>query len=217
MKKLLLFATFVIIVSIGFCQVIPDSLKGVYSGLFYYKTSNDTNWSSISSATMYIYTIDTSNCEIYYNFTNNPPGYSALYYTTYSFCLNPTGTHEFYDLDSLKMIEDNIAQPPPITYTVTEHFYGKQIPGTSETVGIKKVNIDNVINVFPNPIENNVYINVQNTEIAEINIYTITGQVLYSRKANIETTVNLSFLEKGVYFMELKTCTGLIYKKIIKE
>lgn len=201
-------------------QVIPDSLRGIYAGLSYYKTSNDTNWAEIVNDTMYVYSLDTSTCIMHDNYGyNNPPGVTDLFITEYSFCNhNPSDSnwyHKFYDLDSLKMIDDNQVQPPPYSYTVTERFYGKQIPGSSETVGIREINIDNAINVFPNPTEDKVYINVPNATVTEITIFALTGQKVYNENLTTANTINLGFLQKGVYFLQVKTTTAALIKKII--
>jgi hypothetical protein len=219
-KYILLFVTLIAIYNICLAQVIPDSLKGIYTGLFYYKTSQDSTWASIDSATLYIYTIDSSNCLIWDNFVNNPPGLDDYFITSYNYCnnapINPNYYHKFYDLDSVSMIANNGAQPPPATYTVTEHFYGKKVPGSSLTVGINNLNVYNRINIFPNPAIEDLTIEVQ--QKSTIDILNIQGQTIIQQTLPLgKTDIDISGLAKGVYILRLCLNDKTEVKRIVKE
>ncbi len=73
-------------------------------------------------------------------------------------------------------------------------------------------------NVFPNPFTTNL--NIENkTDIKRLSIFNNLGKVVVV-KENINaliTTVDLTSIAKGIYFLQLQTNEGTITKKIIKE
>lgn len=81
---------------------------------------------------------------------------------------------------------------------------------TSE-VGI--ANVDNTVSVYPNPA--NSYINVNaNSNISNVEIYTIAGQKVGDFTANSNnTSINTSNLTSGLYLMQIHTENGVINKK----
>ena len=77
--------------------------------------------------------------------------------------------------------------------------------------------IDDVV-VFPNPSQGNFTIYQGNNSIEEIWIYNIAGELVYKRIQNgnsLYTSLDLNFLEKGIYIISLiKENGGSIQKKI---
>jgi len=86
------------------------------------------------------------------------------------------------------------------------------------------VNGQNIVQVFPNPIQNQFYIYLRNfpTATASINLYNSVGQLVYSRKIDIPngsefTEVPAQHLAKGVYILKIKTDNGIkVVKKLVK-
>ncbi|UZO80616.1 T9SS type A sorting domain-containing protein [Aquimarina sp. ERC-38] len=74
--------------------------------------------------------------------------------------------------------------------------------------------------IGPNPFLNNLSINLEQT-VAEltINIYSFTGQIVYSLiNHNIsETEINLQNLNSGIYMMNLTFGNRIINKKLVKK
>ncbi len=89
------------------------------------------------------------------------------------------------------------------------------------TIGVKEVNPDASVNIFPNPSNGNfnVIISNNNIEPTDIVVYNMIGEevdhlshhVLYTKqvKINLENQCN------GVYFVKVKTDNGSITKKLI--
>jgi len=77
------------------------------------------------------------------------------------------------------------------------------------------------VNVYPNPVQNNLFIENNGLEINEINIMTLDGQVI-NHKASIrqgidKTQINTSQLDTGIYLLKLETPTESIIKKILVQ
>ncbi len=80
--------------------------------------------------------------------------------------------------------------------------------------GIEEVaTIANSVKVYPNPT--NGVVNIANAENASIEVYTITGTLVRSiKRANVNTTINLSNLSKGTYLVKVVKDNNVVTKKI---
>ena len=81
-------------------------------------------------------------------------------------------------------------------------------------------NNNNVIKLSPNPVSDilNVKLPILNTNNVNIKIFNLTGNKLLTEKSNSNTfNIDLSFLEKGVYFIKIETGRINYIGKIIKE
>ena len=88
------------------------------------------------------------------------------------------------------------------------------------TASINDLNNKLKFYVFPNPFDEtfNIQINVQN---AVIKIYTVLGELIKEKKINatqnINTKINLSSQEAGIYFVEITSIKGSKQLKIVKK
>lgn len=76
--------------------------------------------------------------------------------------------------------------------------------------------IEYPISIFPNPVRE--ILNIQKAGGADIYLYSVTGQLVYSQK-NIEdrTNINLNSFEKGIYLLRLRINSHSISRLIIKR
>ncbi len=75
------------------------------------------------------------------------------------------------------------------------------------------------INVYPNPVENELFIATE-MNVEEIAIYDVYGRETIRRQVNETTSqqvVNVADLNGGVYFVKIVTDNGEIVKRFIKE
>lgn len=89
------------------------------------------------------------------------------------------------------------------------------------TVGLKETKkSSNKLWVYPNPTEGNLNINLDhNAENASVNLYDITGEIIYEGILHnaYRTNIDLSDLAAGVYFLEIKEGEFKSVEKIIKQ
>ena len=84
----------------------------------------------------------------------------------------------------------------------------------SEVVDVKQ----NIFNVFPNPTNGLLNIELGNTEKYTVSVYNVLGQTVLSESANtISTVIDLSSFEKGVYMLELSYQDKILTKQIVVE
>ena len=76
--------------------------------------------------------------------------------------------------------------------------------------------INNVLAVYPNPTQD--YVNINIVSSTAFKLLNINGQILKEGLLiNGKNTINLSDFKSGLYFLNLKTDSGIIIKKIIKN
>lgn len=86
-----------------------------------------------------------------------------------------------------------------------------------EHIGINEY--ENHFEIFPNPVDNKLYIN-SNNAIEEISIYNITGLMVYKEQADRRSNqyiIDVDTLQSGIYFIEIRTDNNSIIKRFIKK
>ena len=111
------------------------------------------------------------------------------------------------------------------TVLATTDFEGNPIPfdGTNPDIGIYEfqstLNIgssslnENIV-IYPNPSKGIITILGNKSQIKELNLVNINGQIVLNN-ISINEIIDLSFLCNGVYFMRFETSNKIIMKKII--
>jgi hypothetical protein len=88
--------------------------------------------------------------------------------------------------------------------------------GSYQTVStsIKDISLNKAWEIYPNPTNGKLYIESGGLQIEKVEIFDITGRTVFT---SYETTIDLSQLSPGTYFVKLKTDRGELTKKVIKE
>jgi hypothetical protein len=81
--------------------------------------------------------------------------------------------------------------------------------------GINEVK-KSLINVYPNPVQNQLFIELDNQEVTEITILDYAGRIVKTINGNA-TTVNVSDLTKGIYILKVTTEKGVSANRFIKQ
>ncbi|HNW97824.1 MAG TPA: T9SS type A sorting domain-containing protein [Bacteroidales bacterium] len=90
---------------------------------------------------------------------------------------------------------------------------------TVNTTGIAdNTNNKNYFELYPNPAYDFLTVINPGIQNAKYSIYNVQGKLLYFQPAvNKNTTINISNLEKGVYFIKAESTEGTTIKRFIKE
>ncbi len=93
---------------------------------------------------------------------------------------------------------------------------GRTFAFTDLTTGINKVVASNTVVVYPNPATSTVNVVTNNGEAATIRVTNMIGEVVLNQPVNqAESAVDVSSLNKGVYFYEVKTKDAISTGKLI--
>lgn len=87
-------------------------------------------------------------------------------------------------------------------------------PTTAVTEPVQPINL----RIFPNPSENEIYIELANYSRAIAAIYSMEGQLKFHvvLQSN-QTALPLSYLPSGIYLMQVRTIDGTFTKKFVKN
>jgi len=128
--------------------------------------------------------------------------------------------HEGYNLFYLSIVCENGSQGAPSAFRTKSEdtdIIGYTVSAGYNIVldenGIKDI-LTNSIIIFPNPTKGELRIESGDLKIESVEIYDISGKkILHST----ETTLNISQISTGTYFVKLKTDKGELTKKVIKQ
>ncbi len=85
----------------------------------------------------------------------------------------------------------------------------------SSTLSVNNIEIDPKIVLFPNPTSEKLFI-VTNKSAASLQIISFTGQVVLNQKIDSNKSVDVSQLDKGIYFVNIRDGESInITKKLI--
>ena len=88
-----------------------------------------------------------------------------------------------------------------------------------ENLSVEETSIQNIVALYPNPINNVLNIKSKNT-LETVSIYDVNGRQLQSISFTgnkLDTEINTSALSQGIYFVKIKTQVGMQTTKIIKN
>ena len=87
------------------------------------------------------------------------------------------------------------------------------------TLGAGVEELSSAINVYPNPVENELFLATE-LQVEEIAIYDIYGRQAMRQQVNATTSqqvVNVAGLNSGIYFVKVVTNNGKIVKRFVKK
>lgn len=121
----------------------------------------------------------------------------------------------------LGVIKTHLSQPgdPSSGTSGTKLFYykkGTESCGTPDYTSIDDV-VKNNLKIFPNPMKDNLTIELEGLKVDEILLYNTLGRMVYrlSKESNL-SNINTSLLPVGVYFVKIKSGNLIFTEKVCK-
>ena len=117
--------------------------------------------------------------------------------------------------------ENKLTKREAQTFEVTGNTFGIDIelinknPTISAIKNTQNLTTTNGLFVYPNPFSNELKIEF-NQEEAEISIVNIHGNIVYDSSLEQPYTINTADWSEGIYFIEMKTGTGVNIFKVVK-
>lgn len=93
---------------------------------------------------------------------------------------------------------------------------GKKSVSVIERVGESLVENEIVLGIYPNPVDNNLYINTTEN-VREVSIYNILSVRVYQENNLSGSSIDVSDLNEGVYIIRVSTDNGNVTKRFIKQ
>jgi len=83
-------------------------------------------------------------------------------------------------------------------------------------VGLNQNNIEQTIQVFPNPSKGKISLILNFSELTDLVLYNLAGQSVFNQMGiSRNKIIDLGHLAKGIYNMQLKTNNKIFNKKLI--
>ena len=90
-------------------------------------------------------------------------------------------------------------------------------PANCTVLGIEDEVFEKQVTMYPNPVKDNLHVNTDFSEVINIKIYTILGEILLEEKITNTTIINTQNFKHGIYLVELTSGNKKITKKLIKN
>lgn len=142
----------------------------------------------------------------------------TLFWNSPAACIDPLGYNVYRNNTLLGFITDTTFTDifGYYQYFVTAvYYFGESGPSNSIIITGLKENRTSLINIFPNPAQDKLFIQSL-TKIYRIELFNNSGLTILTEKINSDTyQLNVSHLDLGLYFLKLKTEQGLVLRKIV--
>jgi hypothetical protein len=84
-------------------------------------------------------------------------------------------------------------------------------------VGLNDVQEKPVIKLYPNPVKNQLFIELNDLEVTNISILNYSGQLVKSMVNNTTNQIDVSDLNEGIYILKVSTENGVSTKRFVKQ
>lgn len=152
------------------------------------------------------------------NFTSGEPYYYA-WYVAFGRAVNGEGL-DFHGAGGVRF--DTKYEGGPSGEGGERYYNFVRLVRNIDNTGINKKKIDdNSLDIYPNPANNKININISDdlSGISNIQILNSLGEIVYSKtdKILVKNTINIADFKPGLYFIRLELNNTLILKKFIKN
>ncbi|MGK0285647.1 MAG: hypothetical protein ACI9GM_000687 [Salibacteraceae bacterium] len=117
---------------------------------------------------------------------------------------------------STVFMKTNVGNTDLVDYTQPSPYWG-QVFNYGAVTGIEDINGSDMITIYPNPVKNELKLEVKGFEAyanLELHIYSNTGKLVYSVSINAyqQVVVNVTTFAQGVYFYKIVSNQKELYK-----
>jgi hypothetical protein len=88
---------------------------------------------------------------------------------------------------------------------------------TCSALSTAAASLTNPIKLYPNPVSNELFIEVKNSTNPKLEVIDITGKILFDLPLNVITTVDTSKLPSGIYSFKVTSNEGTTTTKVVKN
>jgi hypothetical protein len=179
-------------------------------------TSGPVSFLNYRTALVFPFTFNLSNTDTYQKENQEVKTITNTYDAFGTFIANDTITNDVVrifanDNDNIGVLWWNSSPVVPLFQASSEGFILWQL--TSTTTGIKEVYSNQLFDMYPNPATNVLHI-LNKEKISLIEVFNAAGQFQFSTNQSV---IDISGLEKGIYFLKARSEKGNVTQKFIKE
>jgi uncharacterized protein YjdB len=108
-----------------------------------------------------------------------------------------------------------------VTVTATANDASGQIATmvvtiSNQTTGVNELSLQKV-NIYPNPVQNELFIEIENQTINQLEVIDFSGRIVKSVFNNNVKSINVSELNQGMYILKIETENGSSVTRFVKQ
>ncbi|MEO7292744.1 MAG: T9SS type A sorting domain-containing protein [Ginsengibacter sp.] len=128
-----------------------------------------------------------------------------------------TGGEQYLIIGNFKNNANSMTQLNTFGFLQEAYVYIDDVSLTLCT-DLKEQNKNTELDIYPNPMKNQLNTSVNNNEPSEIILYDITSRIFLQQKFRNSVSLNTQQLAKGIYIYEIRNKNGVIKKgKVAKD
>lgn len=170
-----------------------------------YETWNANAWEN-SSMTSYAYDSNNNTTEEHHNNWNG-----TAWELNYGFNRSYT-----YDSDNNILTIEIQMNDMGVWENYQKHLYVYN----SISVPVKETSFTKNFNIYPNPFQGNLFVEVNGNDKIKISVYNMTGQSIFTETftgSNISAAIDFSEFTKGIYMVQISNAEKVVTKKVVKN
>ena len=71
--------------------------------------------------------------------------------------------------------------------------------------------------LYPNPVKDRLFIESPNMALEKVNIYDLSGKMVFEQNDISNDNLDVSHLQSGVYILKIETSVGVVQRKLVKK
>jgi hypothetical protein len=100
-----------------------------------------------------------------------------------------------------------------VNYSLTQPILSADI---TAGLGVDDVSLIALLEIYPNPIVNELFIKTNSIQLEQVIIYDVLGKSIINTKLNLDK-IDVSTLKVGMYLLKIKTDRGTVVRRILKK
>lgn len=146
------------------------------------------------------------------------PGQTEIPYNGIDEDCNEMTFDDDLDQDGFLLADDCDDENPDINPNATEipnNGIDEDCDGTDLIVDGTYEIANSKVKIFPNPVSNDLFIEIDKNVVLEFSLYDVSGQLIY--EANTPNTIDVNHLANGIYFLKIhhQASSQIVKEKIV--
>ena len=162
-----------------------------------------------------VFSIDTQGGTLQMNATLLPLNADDLTYTWS--LVNGTGSASLDNNGLLTAITDGTVEVTATANDASGETGSATITISNQSLGLNEADISSLVKVYPNPVQNILFVEVTEVEVLEMVILDYSGRVMKSIANPYTKSIDVTELNEGIYILKIHTENGLTSNRFIKQ
>jgi len=88
---------------------------------------------------------------------------------------------------------------------------------SNQSLSVNESNLSSQISIYPNPVQNELFIDLNNLKVTKMSILDYSGRLVKSTTNNTTNHIDVSDLHQGIYILKVSTDYGISTRRFVKK